>query len=226
VAINDHGQVTGSAAAKWDEINQVTDDPFLFNGGQMIDLNPRASWAGQGNSVNNLGVVAGTLFPLRSVTYPYPLIGTTYAFISYNGGPAQALTGLSGVSYAYCINDLDQVVGTDDKGAFIRRNGNVLRLPDTVITPRAINNLGHVTGDAETGAFLYSNGQLKTLGAFSALGINSDDQVVGEGANGAVLFAGGQVIDLNTRIPSNSGWVLNIAYGISRRMRSFSGNYN
>jgi hypothetical protein len=76
-----------------------------------MDLNPRASWAGQGNSVNNLGVVAGTLFPLRSVTYPYPLIGTTYVFISYNGGPVQALTGLSGVSYAYCINDLDQVVG-------------------------------------------------------------------------------------------------------------------
>jgi uncharacterized membrane protein len=145
------------------------------------------------------------------------VIGTTYAFISYNGGPAQALTGLTGTSYAYGINDSNQVVGTDDKGAFIWRNGKVLRLPDSVITPRAINNLGHVTGEAETGAVLYINGQLKILGPFSALGINCYDQVVGEGPNGAVLFAGSQVIDLNTRIPSNSGWVLNVAYGINNK---------
>jgi hypothetical protein len=47
------------------------------------------------------------------------------------------------------------------------------------------------------------------------MSINSSDQVVGTGPNGAALFSGGQVIDLNSRIPSNSGWVIQAATGIN-----------
>jgi hypothetical protein len=101
----------------------------------------------------------------------------------------------------------------------------------TGVNARAINKLGHVTGDMPvpapatqstvSSAFIYSNGTLKFLTSdrvhwSGGMAINSYDQVVGSGPNGAaVLFSGGQVIDLNTRIPSNSGWVISAATGIN-----------
>lgn len=55
---------------------------------------------------------------------------------------------------------------------------------------------------------------------FVATGVNNEDQIVG-GGNGAtggpILWQNGQAVDLNTLLPSNSGWQLQSAAGINNR---------
>jgi hypothetical protein len=232
-SINDHGQVTGSSVAgPWTPLFQDDIHPFLFTAGHMIDLGVR----GTGSGINNLGVIVGTVNGFASGRF------TDYAFISYNGGPVHALTGLTGNSFGIGINNSNQIIGSDQNGAFIWQNGRVVYLRTAYnrqfvsaydqIDARAINRFGHVTGDAPlptpinesapVAPFIYSNGTFKFLTTdpnlyASGLAINSYDQVVGSGGAGphALLFKGGQVIDLNDRIPSNSGWVVVVANGIN-----------
>jgi probable HAF family extracellular repeat protein len=113
----------------------------------------------------------------------------------------------------------------------------------TVVVPdlfysgaNGINNAGQIVGfyaivqgsqyGAEDGgqdAFLLSAaGQFTDLGPGDALGINAQGQVVGysgyvAGApiNTAFLYSGGMLINLNSLLPSNSGWDLQEATAIN-----------
>jgi len=98
-------------------------------------------------------------------------------------------------------------------------------------TPTAINNRGRVVGFAqrrsgESQAFVYEAGRLTSLGILPggrqsfAYGLNEAGEAVGasEAADGslhATLYRGGQIIDLNTVIPSASGWRLTEARDIN-----------
>ena len=75
-------------------------------------------------------------------------------------------------------------------------------------------------------AFLYSNGVMQDLGALPggsrsyANDISDTGLIVGWSYNAqsqarAALFTEGQVIDLNTLLPANSGWVLQQAFAIN-----------
>jgi len=100
----------------------------------------------------------------------------------------------------------------------------------------AINDAGQVVGQAylpgnvKAHAFLDETGPLKDLGDLSgdyseALALNSTgSQIVGKASvpnsSGfivyhAFLWSGGSMMDLNSLIPSDSGWVLSEATGIN-----------
>jgi probable HAF family extracellular repeat protein len=94
-----------------------------------------------------------------------------------------------------------------------------------------INDTGDVVGAsaAPTGflhAFVWSGGAMQDLGTLggsssSAYGINSSGKIVGysyipESENShAFLWMAGGLLDLNSLLPTDSGWELNAAYAIN-----------
>ena len=109
---------------------------------------------------------------------------------------------------------------------------------------QCINNKGQIAGWAfitekslagstplHDRAFLWQNGKMRGLGSLHRIhdskvsALNDSGQVVGyalewdasgyEGAEGALLWQNGRVYDLNTLIPSHSGWKLQSAQGIN-----------
>ena len=103
-------------------------------------------------------------------------------------------------SYAYGINSSGQVVGWAD--------GN-----------------GGIYGGYPTYAFLYSGGMMQNLGTLGgadsyAYGINDSGQVVGVAWNSnqyehAFLYSGGTMYDVNSLIPTTSGWTVDAADAIN-----------
>jgi probable HAF family extracellular repeat protein len=137
-------------------------------------------------------------------------------------------------SYAYGINDINEVVGVANERAFLLRNGaaqDLGALPGhTTSAARAINNKGQIVGastraDGVSRAFIW-DGTLSDLGTLpgdsssEARAINVYGDVVGRsGAPGfsssrAVLWRSGTAVDLNT-IAAAPGWLLSNATAIS-----------
>src|SRR5262249_16033393 len=140
---------------------------------------------------------------------------------------------------AYAINGRFQVATTDVKNAFLwtPKGGfrKLHRIPGGFSSiPLAINNTGMLAGYNTEGVSAYPNavawskdpiitsGTLPGGGFSTAYGVNDQCQVVGDSeASDMVSFhaiiwtqASG-IVDLNTLIPANSGWVLDEAYGIN-----------
>ena len=143
-------------------------------------------------------------------------------------------------SYAYDVNGSDQIVGmsyTAGEGSrrgCLWQNGLVFdlgTLGGTTSQAYAINTSGQVVGVADTAtglphAFLFplnGAGQVTARidlgelgGGFSyAYSINSLGEVAGTSNSRAFYWKNGTLIDLNRRIPTNSGWLLNSATGIN-----------
>jgi probable HAF family extracellular repeat protein len=102
------------------------------------------------------------------------------------------------------------------------------RLPGATSTSAsAINDVGQIAGASGTDPFRWQNGHMKDLGYLAKpnlqvtpgpTGINLGGYVVGNSIlNFAWVWIGsGKIQDLNTLIPSNSGWDLNVAWGINK----------
>ncbi|MFN8546034.1 MAG: hypothetical protein U0807_17785 [Candidatus Binatia bacterium] len=142
-------------------------------------------------------------------------------------------------SAAYGINDLRQVVGFSHTDAgyvrpFLWQNGamqDLGTLGGDFGNAEAINEAGQVVGSSKLAdntthrAFLWDGG-MQDLGAMTfthsfANDINDEGQVVGTLQTGqtqhAFRWANGQMQDLNTLIPSGSGWVLHEARAINNK---------
>ena len=125
-----------------------------------------------------------------------PPVVFTHTFL-ISGGSMQDLKTLGGIaSYAYSVNDSEQVVGDS------------------------------LTSSGADHAFLYSSGTMQDLGTLTggssslAKGINNSGQIVGradigKGAYHAFLYSGGAFKDLNNLVPPGSGWTLLSAQGIN-----------
>jgi uncharacterized repeat protein (TIGR01451 family) len=150
-------------------------------------------------------------------------------------------TPVDNSSWATSNNDNGDIVGyTNIFGtgaqAFIWNGGNMknainLGTLDNASTTRAwdINNQGKVVGQSGSKAFFWTaSGGMKDLGSLGgtsqALGINTNSQVVGKSNNLAFLWSDtngnsqtdpGEMIDLNTLLPSSSGWSLTEAQDIN-----------
>lgn len=187
-AINNSGQIAGGAWTGSDTALHA----YLLSGGIMNDLGTLGGARSTAYGLNGHGDVVGASWPSGSTIW--------HAFLYRNGGMQDlgTLGGTSPYSYAYAINENDLVVGKTSA----------------------------IGGPEE--AFLYDDGAMNDLGSLGragsiARGINSGGQVVGEASvtNGigtaAFIYSGGVMSDLNTLIPPDSGWILEVATGINDR---------
>jgi probable HAF family extracellular repeat protein len=186
---------------------------FVYSNGAMTYITPGTS--GAAYSINDSGQVVG-----------YYDTDTFHAFLYSNG----AMTDL-GHGGASDINASGQVVGelnppNDFSHAFLYSNGTMTDLGLSGAT--AINANGQVVGYYAGGAALWSNGTLTDLGTLpggsaffaEACDINAVGKIVGTSyitsdVYHAFLNYNGTMTDLNTLIPSDSGWTLEEASGIN-----------
>jgi probable HAF family extracellular repeat protein len=187
--INNRGQIAGAAQTS-DVPDSITGcppfDPFVWQNGQMTDINPGNFGGAQGdiNFLSNAGHAVG----FGSLTGEV----STHAFI-WKGG---TLTDLSvtgslggGQDSAFNVNERGHVVGvsTTPTGTFLA----VLWRDGT------FTNLSSLTAEGDD--------------ASEPFRINSRDQVVGAslsletGILHAFIWENGQMADLNALIPANAG---------------------
>ncbi|MGD0461818.1 MAG: hypothetical protein ABSB74_04945 [Tepidisphaeraceae bacterium] len=221
-SINDLGQIAGTQgvgiygtqdAYVWNQ-NGSTDDLGTFGGSYVAAA-----------FINNNGDVAALAWNgsyntiLRTSTGSTENIGTL-------GGSGTVASG---------INDSQQVVGYSvtpggNQNAFLYTGTgpiqNLGTLGGSESAANAINNDGQIVGwSLTTGgtqhAFLSTGGgPLQDLGVLggsqsAANGINGSGQVVGSSNGHAFIYSSGSMRDLNSFIPSNSGWTLEQASGIN-----------
>lgn len=184
---------------------------------------------------NDAGEVVGS----RPGTTPNGL--RTRVACVYRDGQLLTLPGLGGqTSVAAAITDAGDIVGwasTADEmhtHATLWRSGathDLGTLGGSRSQALAVNDSGAVAGVGQTAnghmhamllqtddaGNVVSRTDLGVLGgnASTALGINDAGHVVGTSDDRAFLFSEGQMIDLNTRLPPDSAWVLQGATAIS-----------
>jgi probable HAF family extracellular repeat protein len=178
VGINLSAEVVGYG---W--INTVSTHPFLYSGGRMIDLGTLGGTDASALAINDSGTVVG-----RSLTAS----GIQHAFLYSNGK----------------MTDLGAPPGANSSGALaINRAGQIAGYI-------GVNNSSH--------AALYSQGVWTDLGVVpgtignQAAGINNSGQIVGSALFAPVpyksarhigfVIQNGALVDLNTLIPTNSGF--------------------
>lgn len=226
--INEYGHVAGTSwhsSGGW--------HAFEYNGGVMTDIgtlpvnynNPDS----EAYAINNLGQVVGW----SDVGDGNGLAGVR-AFSTINGVKTN-LGSLGGRSYATGINDAGQITGWSQTAsgpwnapyshAFIYSNGSMTdigTLGGNYAGANEINALGHVVGwskDAYGGdrAFYYDGTKMNDLGidiggwSNDNGAINDHDQIV----ISRWLYSNGVLTDINTLLPSNSGWLISGAYDIN-----------
>lgn len=197
-----------------------------FAAGGAVDLAPD-SYMGAARAVNASGAIAGWMYADKG-----------FEAVIWNG---TSLVRFGPSTFAYAINDGGVITGTQLVGLTSRAftwsaGGSQVELPSlggNTSEGNGINNHGDVVGDSfrtglldEIAVYWPASGgavDLGTLGGLtsSARDINNHGQIVGYARNAAgaahafLSDAGGPMIDLNTLLPADSGWVLVSANAIN-----------
>jgi probable HAF family extracellular repeat protein len=231
LAINDLGQVVG-----FSHTANGLEHAFRYDGGAMTDLGTLGGSSSYGLAVNNDGQVVGGATTTADRAY--------HAF-RYTTGPMTDLGSLGGAlgsSEAAGIDADGTVVGYTSLGDFTDR-AFVYRMG--VMTPlgtlggdysyaQAIRNGVIVGGSYDAGDSSFhavrwggSGGGIDDLGVLPGLSgsvayaLNGTGQIVGKSDAGsdptahAFIYLAGTMIDLDSLIPPDSGWVLQQARGIN-----------
>ena len=228
-ALNDQGQVVGSAAGASGDTDSRA---VLWQNGTIQDLNtPGGPKLIGARGINNAGqIMAG------SITSAYLLDGGTMRSLGFEQG--------------YAISDAGQVVGTKNTGqsdgqgpiahAVLWDNGSVRDLGtlggkrsvpwginDAGVVVGAANGPGSTLGNADTACYWDAAGihQIPIGGDGSAaFGVNNFGDIVGQyypltdlSHSNAFRYIGGIATDLNDLIDPSSGWLLLNARDINDR---------
>ena len=206
---------------------------FLYENGSMINLGTLYNHEASGNSINYSGVVVGTL-----INDPAPPYRTGVIFENLN---VASLGYPNNVNHGRGINDNGLVLATYDvnggRRSYLYQNGAIINwnLADyqgKYLIGTKINNDGDITGNIRPGlaqdwhAFAYLNGTLSDLGTLGGSssqgrGINESKQIVGHsldssGVKRAYIWDNlNGMVDLNTLVGGNSGWLLQSAADIN-----------
>ena len=221
--VTDLGTLGGSSsAALWlNERNQVVGDSgtangidvhaFLWDEGNLVDLGTLGGSTSFATGINNNGLIVGQS-DTTLVLDPEFGIPTFHGF-RRDRGVLKDLGEIFGghFNYAEAANDRGDIVGGADLAgdltghAFIIRNGSII-------------DLGTVPSDTNSAAFGVNNrGQAVGISALSFIPPPSPPVDNFECPCHAVIWQDGKATDLNTLIPSNSGWQLINAVAINDR---------
>ena len=195
IAINDNGDMVGHYAAG-------SGDFYWKNGGNSIDLGNLGGSNSQAGAtaLNNSDVVVGNSTTGAIDPNEHPWIWTST-------GGLKSLFDTTPAGVALAIDNADNVVGQIGTGsspyAFIANSSG-----GTVSFATACIDLGTYSGDASSIAWSVAGGAVV------------GQSVNGSGAGRAVVWTGSiangySISDLNSEIPSGTGWDLTCAYGIS-----------
>jgi probable HAF family extracellular repeat protein len=223
--MNSSGQAVGTA------FTILGAQAGIWTDGLFSNLGTLGGSDSYGMAINDAGSVAGSA-GLES--------GDAHAFLFHNGKMNDLGTlGNTSWSSGYGVNKNNQVVGyssTTNGGFHAFRWSENEGMADIGTLGgnsygMAINDDGDVVGAsaAPTGflhGFVWSGGVMQDLGTLGgsssfAYGINGRGQIVGysyipESENShAFLWMAGGLLDLNSMLPTDSGWELNAAYAIN-----------
>ena len=227
-AINENGAVAG-----YSYVSQVSANfhAIISQNGALTDLGTLGGALSSAIDINDFGEVAGD----SNVTGDL----TSHAF--FYDGVMHDVGALGGTfSSANDLNNLGQLTGNattaDDAElhGYIYSAGSIQdlgTLGGTFSSGFAVNDNGVVIGDSSLAGdvhfhgFVWSAGVMVSLGHLggnfsSAWALNNSNQVVGVSSNvlgqaRAFLWQNGSMMDLNSTLPGNSGWVLDAAYYIN-----------
>jgi probable HAF family extracellular repeat protein len=233
-ALNDNGDAVGVYGFD----NTVTEHAFLFEGGALVDLVPTVPAGSDALGINNSGFVVGNFGLGGHINSP-----RGYVYNSVTQTAPTIIDPLPGqpFSIARAINKNGAVTGRSGSHGFLFVEGNRRRPPSLVdlgpaIDIADINDSGKVVGSVTNAAGQSQAAYWNTSplapsveiplpsGGFiasAANAINNSGDVVGNcttaqpSSNHAFIFTAGASADLNTLIPRNSGWDLQIAHDIS-----------
>jgi probable HAF family extracellular repeat protein len=217
-------------AVGWSHREDGLQHAFLYKGGVMTGLGTFGSMS-DARGINDAREIVGS-----SVRIP----GFNERAFLWRGNGLEDLGTLGGTeACAYAINELGHICGfsqinSGDLRPFLYRDGVMTDLGSLGgFSGHAydLNESGQVVGWSMmipyniSHAFLWSEGQMVDLGTLggvysAAFGINNAGVIVGIStrANGdyaAFVWNGIKVVDLNTRIPPESGWYLTSASGVN-----------
>lgn len=234
-SVNAAGQIVGESNNTDDTSKQA----FLYANGAMTGLGTLGGNYSSANAINNAGQVVGystTANEANTHAFLYSNGKMTDLGV-LNGGDYSAATGINDAGQVVGQSNL----ANGASNAFLWQNGQMTSL-GTLGGKNSfaygINNLGQVVGQAYTNndasavAFLWQNGVMTNLGVLdgfkgsTARAINDAGMVVGtsfgklDPSTGAFIqhafaYNNGVMSDLNSFLPSGSGWVLSEAVGIN-----------
>ena len=226
--LNDDGQIVGSSLTERDETRG-----FVWQNGKITRIGTLGGEFSLANGVNNKGQVVG-LSDTRQ--------GLPHAYLWQNGDMKDISGKCPGrFNSATAINDSSDVAGvyTDDgdtlPGFVLSSGGKSKTLPSlggsvtfpTSLSKKAVVGFGSLSGDEVLHGFFTTTRGVQDIGTLGgefsfAEGVNEKGQAVGSAETKdemlhAVLWQNGKLTDLNTLLPSGSGWELILADGINDR---------
>jgi probable HAF family extracellular repeat protein len=217
-AINDLGEVAGSSGTA------SGSSAFTDQKGVMSAIN-----TGNPAAINNSGEIAGGgSFPVAGT--PGDIFEQAFTYQNGTTTVLGLLPGAGGVfTDATAINNSGEVVGSGDNSASDERawkyqNGvmtDIGTLGGPQASATAINTSGQIVGFAQTSTdadhgFLYTGGKMTDLGLnIFPDAINGQGAIAGQGPAGAIVGTPGHFQNLNSLVPSGSGFTLTNAVGIN-----------